>query len=106
MSSKKENALTKVQDLYVMQVELWNFLDDKSTNEEKLKHAKKTLKEFKALLDEVDPSHMGGEDVFESLQLIPSEVTQKIKAAPANKRPKATKKVVKKPTAKKTAKKK
>ena len=110
MASKKETALGKVQDLYVLQVELWNFLDEKSTNASQKESAKKTLKEFKALLREVDWQHMGGEDVLESLQMIPTEVTRKLKGASVRKRAEklnakkakaTTKKVVKKPAAKK-----
>ena len=83
MSSKKETALNKVQNLYLMQVELWNFLDGSSTDADKVKSAQKTLKEFKALLKEVDWQVMGGEDVLESMQLIPTEVNAKLKKAPA-----------------------
>lgn len=99
MSPKKENALTKVQDLYLMQVALWNFLDDKKADEKKMKDAKKMLKEFKALLDEVDSQHMGGEDVLESLQMIPTEVSQKLKSSSV--RTRETKRVVKKSVGKK-----
>ena len=76
MSSKKENALSKVQDLYLMQMALWSFLDDTEKNVEKYQSAQKTLREFKALLKEVDWQYMGGEDVLASLQWIPQEVNQ------------------------------
>ncbi len=82
MSSKKENALSKVQDLYLMQMELWNFLDDAERNAEKYVSAQKTLREFKALLKEVDWRYMGGEDVLQSLQWIPNEVHMKLKKSP------------------------
>ena len=82
MSSKKENALSKVQDLYLMQMELWNFLDDTEKNVEKYVSAQKTLREFKALLKEVDWQYMGGEDVLQSLQWIPNEVNMQLKSAP------------------------
>jgi len=82
MSSKKENALSKVQDLYLMQMALWNFLDDTEKNVEKYQSAQKTLREFKALLKEVDWQYMGGEDVLQSLQWIPNEVHMKLKSAP------------------------
>lgn len=112
MSSKKDTALNKVQNLYLMQVELWNFLDDSELDADRVKSVQKTLKEFKALLKEVDWQIMGGEDVLESLQLIPTEVNAKLKkkspakkTAPARKAV-AAKKTAKKPTAKKTTKKK
>lgn len=100
MSSKKETALDKVQNLYVMQVELWNFLDESNVDPEKVKSAQKTLREFKALLKEVDWQVMGGEDVLQSLQLIPTEVSQKLKSSPVAKR--AAKRAVAKKTAKKS----
>ena len=103
MSSKKETALNKVQNLYLMQVELWNFLDGSSTDADKVKSAQKTLKEFKALLKEVDWQVMGGEDVLESMQMIPTEVNAKLKGAPKKKA--VAKKTVKKPAAKKAKKK-
>ncbi len=98
MSSKKETPLSKVQNLYLMQVELWDFLDDTENDAEKCKTAKKTLKEFNELLKEVDWQVMGGEDVLESLQHIPKEVNTKLKKAPKTV---AAKKTAKKPTAKK-----
>lgn len=88
-----------------MQVELWNFLDGSATDSDKVKSAQKTLKEFKALLKEVDWQVMGGEDVLESLQTIPLEVNAKLKKAPVRKKAVAVKKTAKKPSAKKAKKK-
>lgn len=76
MPTKKQSALSIVQSLYLMQVELWNFLDGKDADKGK---AEKTLKEFTTLLKEVDPQYMGGEDVLETLQWIPGEVKKKLK---------------------------
>ncbi len=78
--TKKESALSKVQNLYVLQVELWNFLDAQDVDTEKYKSAEKALKEFKRLLAEVDGAVMGGDDVYESLQWIPEEVGAKLKS--------------------------
>jgi hypothetical protein len=103
MSTKKDSPLSKVQNLYLMQVELWNFLDNKGTD---AKAVEKTLKEFNSLLKEVDWRLMGGEDVLESLQMIPVEVKSKLKSSPKRKPAAAVKKATKKPTAKKTVKKK
>lgn len=105
MSTKKESPLSKVQNLYLMQVELWNFLDEKEFDSEKIKSAQKTLKEFNQLLKDADWQLMGGEDVLESLQMIPKEVNSKLKSVPKRK-PAAVKKSAKKPSAKKSAKKK
>lgn len=108
MSTKKQSALAKVQNLYLMQVELWNFLDN-YTDPDAIKNAQKTLREFKSLLKEVDWQYMGGEDVYESLQWIPKEVTQTMKKAKPKKntatKKAVAKKTVKKPTAKKVKKK-
>ena len=79
MSTQKQTDLSKVQDLYLLQIELWQFLDDKRPSAEKRKSAQKTLRTFKSLLKEVDWRYMGGEDVYESLQWIPEEVNQKLK---------------------------
>ena len=94
-----------------MQVELWDFLDEKDADADKAKTVQKTLKEFKTLLKEVDPQYMGGEDVLASLQWIPGEVNKKLKKSPkkrvATKKPAAKKSVAmarksaKKPAAKK-----
>jgi hypothetical protein len=102
MSSKKETALNKVQNLYIMQVELWNFLDGSSADADKVKNAQKTLREFKALLKEVDWQVMGGEDVLASMQMIPTEVNAKLKKTPTKKKAIAVRKFAKKPAAKKS----
>lgn len=85
--SAKESALAKVQDLYVMQGELWNFLDADQIDIEKKQTAEKMLKAFKQLLKEVDWHYMGGEEVLQSMESIPQEVTQKLKKAPMRSSP-------------------
>ena len=79
-STKRDIELAKVQDLYLLQAELWNFLDDDKVDAGKLKSAKAALKEYNRLLSEVDKGYMGGLDVYESLQWTPEEVTDKLKA--------------------------
>ena len=83
MATKKNTALDTVQSLYLMQVELWKFLDGTESDPKK---AEKTLREFKALLKEADSRIMGGEDVLESLQLIPQEVSAKLRKTPVKRR--------------------
>ena len=85
--SKKESALAKVQDLYLMQAELWSFLEAESVDTEKRKTAEKLLREFRQLLKEVDWHYMGGEDVLQSLSWIPQEVITKLKSAPKRSAP-------------------
>lgn len=106
----KDSALSKVQNLYLIQVELWNFLDTNAVDAEVTKNIKKKLSEFQDLLSQVDPQYMGGEDVFETLQWIPGEVKKKLKTTKPATRKKAVataKKVTaKKPVAKKAVRKK
>lgn len=85
MATKSNSALAKVQNLYVLQMELWQFLDDKEVDTEKYKSAEKSLKEFKKLLAEVNADFLGGEDVMETLQWIPEEVGAKLKKAKGKK---------------------
>ena len=79
--SKKESALAKVQDLYLMQAELWSFLDADHVDGERRKEAERLLRNFRQLLREVDWHYMGGEDVLQSLSWIPQEVSLKLKGA-------------------------
>lgn len=79
MPDEKESPLSKIQTLYLMQVELCDFLEAKEVDATKLKTAQKTLKEFKELLKEADWRYMGGEDVLENMQWIPKEVNEKLK---------------------------
>lgn len=104
-SNKRQSALSKVQNLYVMQVKLWDFLEEKNTDAGEVQ---KILKEYNTLLKEVDPQYMGGEDVYETLLCIPREVNQKLKSKkkPAKKKAATARTTTKKPSAKKTAKKK
>lgn len=104
--SKKESALAKVQDLYLMQSELWNFLDADQVDAEKRKEAERLLRNFRQLLREVDWHYMGGEDVLQSLAWIPQEVTLKLKTAGKRSSPvNVAVRVAAKKTVKKTARK-
>ena len=61
------SGLAVVQNLYLMQVELQNILEQKPKNADALKQARRHLREFSKLLKEADAAYMGGEDVYESL---------------------------------------
>lgn len=106
--TQSDSALAKVQNLYILQVELWNFLDGDDLKEDDFKRAQKNLRQFKSLMKEVDWRYMGGEDVLETLERIQKEVAMKLKSASKIKRTKkkatvkkAVKKVVKKKSASK-----
>jgi len=79
------SALGNVQELYVMQVELWKYLDARALDAEERKQAKKTLKEFGSLLRQVDWRYMGGEDVLQTLEHMHKEAARKVGAAAAKK---------------------
>ncbi len=78
--SKAESALSKVQTLYVLQVQLWSVLDAKTLTSEQRLEARKHLKEFGSLLRKADWHIMGGEDVYTALKQMEKEVAQKLKS--------------------------
>ncbi|MBU2259401.1 hypothetical protein KKC44_02230 [Patescibacteria group bacterium] len=78
-----QDELTKVQNLYVMQMELWKVLDGRVRSPDKVKEARKCLNNFKSLLKDVDWKYMGGEDVYSELMRLASEADAKLKKAQA-----------------------
>lgn len=75
-----QHALTKVHDLYAMQIELWKHLRQGNfQNPTQRKETQKCLREFSRLLDQVDWHYMGGEDVLESLRLMRGEVSAQLR---------------------------
>jgi hypothetical protein len=117
--NKYDLALERVHNLYLLQTKLITSLDSDLRDDELRKELKNDMKKFEELLNLVDWRFMGGIDVLESLRLLPSEVSLKLKAAPAKAKAKvaskpklkakvkkitATKRITKKP-AKKLAKK-
>ena len=109
MPTKQLSGLATVQHLYVLQVELLQLVRGGLQTPDRVKEAKKQLKEFDNLLKKVDPDYMGGEEVLDGLQLIRRDVSSRV-ARGSKTKSKATKakKVVKtkKPVAKKAVKKK
>jgi len=86
MTSKSE--LEKVQNLYIIQMELWRFLDSDTLDAEDKKKAQKSLRIFGTLLNQVDPSYMGGEDVLETLYKIKADAATKLRKASGRKKEK------------------
>ena len=78
--TKSEAALAKVQNLYVMQVHLWNVLDAKNLTPAQRNEARRQLREFASLLRSADWKVMGGEDVYAALKGIEHEAKRKLAA--------------------------
>ena len=75
-----QSALSKVHDLYVMQIELWKHLREGNfQNVKQRKETQKCLKQFSRLLNQVDWHYMGGEDVLETLRTMRSEVSARLR---------------------------
>jgi len=74
-----QDELTKVQNLYLMQMDVWKVLDGRIRSPEKVKEARKCLRQFKRLLKEVDWKYMGGEDVYQELRKMAEEADVKLK---------------------------
>ena len=76
--TKTDSALSKVQNLYVLQVHLWNVLDAKNLSPAARNEAKKHLREFASLLRNADWQVMGGEDVYTALKQMKADVAKKL----------------------------
>ena len=74
-----DRALEKVQTLYLMQFQLLDLLDRDLSDPEIRKEVRSQMKEFETLLAKADWRYMGGMDVWETLQNLPSEMSQKLK---------------------------
>jgi hypothetical protein len=74
-----QDELTKVQNLYLMQMDIWKVLDGRVRSPEKVKEARLCLRKFRSLLKEVDWKYMGGEDVYEELKNMATETDSKLK---------------------------
>lgn len=103
--SKTKSPLSNIQNLYVLQVELWDILEKDLTSDER-KEARKRLREFSALLKRADWRYMGGEDVYETLRAMQKEVASKLTRSAKSKRKVVARKVAKRKPAKKLTKKK
>lgn len=87
--TKAELGLATVQQLYLLQVQLFNVLDADLSDPNLRKEARKQTKEFSTLLKEADWRYMGGTDVYEELQKLPVEVEMKLRTSPVAERAKA-----------------
>ncbi len=81
-----KSDISIVQNLYLLQIDLYKFLKSDLTDPEERKEARKQMKEFATLLKQADWRYMGGEDVLDNLQQIQKEIAAKISATPRAKR--------------------
>ena len=85
-NTKQTSGLATVQSLYLMQFELMGYLQGGLRTPNQVKEAKQCLRQFTVLLGEADPGYMGGEDVFETLEGIQDEMSDRLKARAARSR--------------------
>ncbi len=73
------SALDRVHTLYVLQVKLLQRLRMDLTDPALQRETRREIQEFKEVLKDADWRYMGGEDVYEALQNLPVEVTEKLR---------------------------
>ena len=78
--TKADTALEHIHNLYVMQMQILDLLDQELNTPEARRQARAQIKEFQRLLRLADARYMGGEDVWESLKTLPKELEQKLEA--------------------------
>lgn len=79
MSTAADRALECVQNLYAMQVKLLDLLQGDLSDDKVRRDVRAAMREFEVLLQKADWRYMGGEDVLESLKMLPVEVGQALK---------------------------
>ncbi|MDD3896435.1 MAG: hypothetical protein PHU04_01130 [Candidatus Peribacteraceae bacterium] len=94
-----KSDLSVVQNLYLLQVDLAEFLHSDLSDPQERRVARERMREFSSLLRQADWRYMGGEDVLDSLKDVQQQIVRKINS------PQAAKKQVASP-ARKTASKK
>ncbi len=81
MTSKADNALEHVHNLYLMQFKMLDLLQQDLQTPEARREARENMKEFQSLLRKADWRYMGGEDVWEALKTLPKEMDTKLKTS-------------------------
>ncbi|MFH0770070.1 MAG: hypothetical protein V1926_01695 [Candidatus Peregrinibacteria bacterium] len=74
------DELAKVQELYLLQMELWKVLDATPSDRSEIRRARETIDTFTKLLKNVSWRYMGGEDVYASMKTMADEADQKLKS--------------------------
>ena len=76
-----KSDISVVQNLYLLQVDLAEFLRSDLSDPEERRIAKQRMREFSSLLKQADWRYMGGEDVLDSLKEIQDQISDKINSA-------------------------
>lgn len=74
----KQKELNKVHTLYMLQMELVNFLNKQEVDKKECRQIEKSATSFSTLLPLIDRLYLGGEDVFETLHQTLVLVNEKI----------------------------
>jgi hypothetical protein len=80
--NKIDKKLEHVHTLYLLQVQLYQFLDSDLTHPKTRKEVREHMKKYQEMLHKADHRYMGGEDVLESLKALPNEIVLKLKTSP------------------------
>ena len=80
--NKSDMALERVQNLYLVQMDLIRALTSDLSDPRERKEVRTKMKQFEGLLQMADHRYMGGEDVLEGLRSLPLEMAQKLKQSP------------------------
>jgi len=73
-----KSDLSVVQNLYLLQVDLAEFLRSDLSDPTERRAAKERMREFASLLRQADWRYMGGEDVLDSLKDVQQQIVRKI----------------------------
>ncbi|MSR87190.1 hypothetical protein EXS70_03400 [Candidatus Peribacteria bacterium] len=84
MKNKADSALQHVHNLYLMQFKMLDLLSQDLLSPEARKEARENMKQFQQLLRKADYRYMGGEDVWQALKKLPTEIELKLKTSRAS----------------------
>jgi hypothetical protein len=76
-----DRALERVQDLYIAQMKLLDLLESDLSSPDVRKEVRSHMKQFETLLARADWRYMGGMDVWETLQALPTEMMKRLRTS-------------------------
>jgi len=85
-ATRADRALERVQNLYIVQTRLIKLLESDLRDPVIRKETQASIKEFQNLLSKADWRYMGGEEVWESLKMLPRDALAMLRASPASMR--------------------